>query len=279
MGYIIGVDGGGSKTHAVLLDQSGGVLDESFFGSANIRSNVDLAYTSITSAVDSLVLKHTLNPQQLKIGIGVAGYSAVNARELLEQRLSSVYPNFTLQSDAHIACLAANQGHDGAIVICGTGVVGYSIQNNTATQFGGWGFPHGDLGGGAWLGLEICKQVCKAIDKVIPWSPLLEQTYQRFNNNHTEYKTWLLEATPADFGTIARKLSEFLEVDTSAQQILQRGVAEVAQYIAMILVQAKQLPLSLVGGLAKSYLPLLSTEFPALRISDVAPAIGASYLV
>ena len=277
--YIIGVDGGGSKTHAVLFNPSGAMLDESFSGSANIRSDIDLAYTSIINAIDSLVLKYAINPQQLKIGIGVAGYSVVANRELLERRLAMKYSQFILQSDAYIACLAANLGRDGAIIICGTGVVAYSIQDSVATQFGGWGFPHGDLGGGAWLGLEICKLVCKAIDNIIPWSSLLKQTYQRFNNNYAEYKTWLLAATPGDFATIARQLSEALEVDVNAQQILQRGVDEVRQYIAMVLVQTNQLPLSLVGGLAKFYLPLLSAEFPDLKESAVAPAIGASYLV
>ena len=172
--------------------------------------------------------------------------------------------------------MAAHNGLDGAILICGTGVVGYTIIGDNSHQLGGWGYPHGDLGGGAWLGLEICKLVCKAADKIIPWSPLLAAVYSRFNNDYMQYKMWLLSATPGDLAGVARNIGEFLASDSNAHKIFDAGVAEVSQYLQVLAKQA--LPVKLIGGLAPFYLQVLQQEFPELTLATVPPAIGAAYL-
>jgi len=273
---VIGVDGGGSKTHAVLLNQNGEIIDESFSSSANIRTNVDLAYLSITAVIEKLVKQYQIPLQLLEIGVGVAGYSVTANLHILQRRLEAKYPQVKLQSDCHIACLAAHHGQDGAILICGTGVVGYVIKNGTVQQIGGWGFPHGDLGGGAWLGLEVCQLVCKAADQVIPWSELLKAVYRKFNQNYAEYKLWLLNATPGDFADIARYIPDFMTTDVNARRIFARGMREIKRYLTIL--QRQGLTLKLVGGLAQFYLGPLIEGFPDLTISDTAPALGATYL-
>lgn len=276
--YIIGVDGGGSKTHAMLFDDKLNLIDESFSGSANIRSDVDLAYISITMAVETLLLKHGLTDSMVKIGVGVAGYSVISAREHLLSDLQKKYQTVSLQSDCHIACVAANLDHDGAIIICGTGVVGYTVRNNIGNQIGGWGFPHGDLGGAAFLGLEICRLVCKAIDHIIPWSALLNQVYSKFIDANT-YKSWLLSAKPGELAEISRFLPEYIQSDINAQAVFNLGLNEIRQFIIAVLQQNSELPLFLMGGLAIRYFPYLHNEFPSVRISEAAPALGAAYLV
>ncbi len=275
--YIIGVDAGGSKTHALLLNEQGQTIAESISGPANISKNVDLAYTSITDAISQLLTHYGKLP--FKLGVGVAGYSATVNREELQRRLHEKYAGCILHSDCHIACLAAHKGGNGAVLICGTGVVGYAIKGEHSFQLGGWGFPHGDLGGGAWLGLEVCKLVCKAADGVIAWSPLLKAVYSKFNQDYTKYKTWLLSATPGDFAAIARLsfITEFLVNDSNAREIFDRGIAEVTQYLEII--EKRSLPIKLVGGLASFYLKTLRYDFPELNLSEVNPAIGAAYLV
>lgn len=276
--YIIGVDGGGTKTHAVLFKDNK-LIGESYSGAANIRSNLSLAIQSITQVIDELITKYGLMKADVAIGIGVAGFSVVEKREQLKQYLTERYANVVLSSDCHIACLAAHNAEDGAIVICGTGVVGYSIVANQGLQIGGWGFSHGDLGGGAWLGLEICKSMCKAIDQVIAWSPLLENAYQRFNTDANQYKSWLLNATPSDFAQLAKLLLQYQDSDANAQRIIIAGANEVQAYIHALHWQFPQLSIKLVGGLATIYLPYFKESLPDLEIANEAPAIGAYYLL
>lgn len=298
--YIIGVDGGGSKTHAVLFDENNQIIDESFAGSANIRNDLNIAYNSICTAIDNLIEKHAQGTSSIKIGIGVAGYSVVSARESLYSRLCAKYQGMVsiikLTSDAHIACLAAHKGQDGGVIICGTGVVAYIVCSGQIKQFGGWGFPHGDLGGAAYLGLELCKLLCKAIDQVIPWSECLSNIYQeKFNSNAVVYKEWLLLAAPNQFAQIARLMLPYIGHDDNVQSIYNAAIDEISKFICAVLLQSegitkldegidnnngmKEINLSIAGGLAKFYYPALVDKFPPLSLCKAAPAVGAAYLV
>lgn len=275
---IIGIDGGGTKTHAIIVDSTKTIIDECCCGPANIRTNLSLAVASINSAIEQLVTKHDLDPNTTEIGIGVAGYSVTANREQLYTSLTQHYSKIKLHSDCHIACLAAHDGHDGTIVICGTGVVGCSLINNVLHQTGGWGFPHGDLGGGAWLGLEICKLTCKAIDKVIKWSPLLSAVFNQFEQNPTGFKTWLVNATPHEFATIAKLLIKYENKDQNADIILNKAIEEITLFMQAIVHQVPHLPIKITGGLAKVYLPILKNNFPKLEVTEHPAAYGACLL-
>lgn len=275
--YYIGVDAGGSKTHAILFNSNFKQIDEAYSGSANIRISEAGAYLAISCVIDELISKHKIT--NVKIGIGVAGYSVISNRERLQQRLNEKYKSCIIQSDCHIACLAAHNRCDGAVVICGTGVVGYVIKNNTYTQIGGWGFPHGDLGGASYLGLEACKLICKAIDKVIGWSPLLKHIYNKFGGEPQKFKNWLLTATPGDFAKAASLMLSSYSNDIYAEAIFNDGVSEMRQFTKAIADASTGYPLKLVGGLAHIYYEALLEVVPNLELCEITPAIGAIYMV
>jgi glucosamine kinase len=277
--YIIGIDGGGSKTHALLMDTSYNIIDESYSGAANIRTDVQLAYNSISNIIQELINKNKLNPDNIQIGIGVAGYSVEEKRQKLLRLLHLDYPQVKITSDSHIACLAAHGGNNGAIIICGTGISAYYIKQEQSQQIGGWGFPHGDLGGTAWIGLEICKATCKAIDKVIKWSPLLIEIFKKFDSNVSIFKTWLINATPRNFAEIAKIMLHLNQPDQIAQQIFNNAIQEVSGFIRAVINNVPELPIKITGGLAKKYHPILKQTFTDLEIMDKSPAYGACLLV
>ena len=276
--YIIGVDGGGSKTHAVLVDAHKNIIDECFYGAANINTNFDVAYSSITAAINELVLRNNLTASSVKIGIGVAGYSVLEKRAQLLALLTKDYAQIKVNSDCHIACLAAHSGKDGMIIICGTGVVAYYIKDKQAVQIGGWGFPHGDIGGAAWLGLEICRYTCQAIDGVIAFTPLLTAVWKSFDENSTSYKSWLLNAKPSDYATLAKLLPQFKTTDSLAQQILTQATKQVIAFTRAAIKREPDLPVSLVGGLAPLFIPSIKEQFAAVMLSKQLPAVGACFL-
>ncbi len=275
--YYIGIDGGGSKTHAVLVDHTGKFIAESYAGSANINSDLNLAYSSIMHAINELILPRKINTQEVNLGIGVAGYSVIEKRQSLLNLLNN-FKQVKLESDCHIACLAAHGNKDGAIIICGTGIVAYFIQNKKSGQIGGWGFPHGDLGGGAWLGLEACKLVCKAIDKVIPWSLLLSEIYDFFDNDSAKYKNWLLNAKQSNFVEISKFVLKNISNDPVAEMIYSQGLKEVRDFIWAVMQKVEDLPIKLMGGLAIIYIDKLASEFKNLSLSAQKPVVGAIYL-
>lgn len=244
--YIVGVDGGGSKTHAMLFTPNHQLVGESFAASGNIRNDLNGAYVSITHVIDTLLENYQIDKNNVLIVLGVAGYSLLQARRQLYRRLCSVYPRVKMTSDGHLACLAAHQGHDGGVVICGTGVVAYIIQGGQTSQIGGWGFPHGDLGGAAYLGLEACKLLCQAIDQLIPRSELLNEIYDKFAQDALAYKSWLLRATPQQFAEIARVVLAHIDSDVNAANIYNAGVTQIDLLLNKI--NNKGVAFSLMGG-------------------------------
>ena len=275
--YIIGVDGGGSKTHAILVNNNQ-IIDEVYSGPANIRTNIDTAYQSISDVISQLIQKYNLSLDDTPIGIGVAGYSMIVNRENLFNLLVKRFPQVKLESDCHIACLAAHNGHDGSVVICGTGIVGYYIEHNIGHQIGGWGFPHGDLGGGAWIGLELCRYTCKAIDEIIDWDPLLTTTFNNFQNSTKNFKMWLLQATPGDFASITKLLLQYNHENCYYNKIINSATNEVRMFINAVIHQAPNSPLKITGGLAPIFLPQLKKHFSELELSENTPAFGACLL-
>lgn len=273
--YYIGVDGGGTKTHAVLTDQELKTLGETYAGPANINTDVEGAYISICTAITNLLARHGLSLNQVKIGVGVAGYSVIENRKLIINRLQDKYQGIVLNSDCHIACLAAHNNQDGAIVICGTGVVGYTIQNGRAQQLGGWGFPHGDLGGAAYLGLEVARLLCSAIDGVIPWNDTLNAVYHKFFlKDEQKCKTWLINAKPSDYAEITKFVFSGT-TNNFTDLLLNQGANEIVQFIIALRKNKQNLPLKLVGGLAKLYIGKVKQACPEVEVSYTTPAIGA----
>lgn len=276
--FYIGVDGGGTKTHAVLFNQKLEQIDEAYSGPANIATDIDGAYISICTVINSLLDQYNLPAQQIQIGIGVAGYSVTRNLEILRTKLGIKYANIIINSDCHIGCLAAHNNKDGTIIICGTGVVGYSIFNNDTRQLGGWGFPQGDLGGGAYLGLEAARTLCKVIDGIFPWNLTLKELYANFfQGDKHRYKMWLINAAPGDYAQIAKFVFS-RPVDEFSNELLGRGVNEIAQLIFVLQKNMPNLAIKLAGGLAKLYIDRLQEIYSNIELSGAVPAYGAVLL-
>ena len=57
MDYIIGVDGGGTKTEAVAYDLSGEVLARALTGFGNLVNGKEEALNNITTSIEELIIK------------------------------------------------------------------------------------------------------------------------------------------------------------------------------------------------------------------------------
>ena len=279
--FYMGIDGGGSKTHAILVNDAGSIVDEVYTGAANISSDVQRAHASITAAIEMLLAKHGIVASQIKIGVGVAGFSSVANREQLLYWLQQRFFNVKIAADCHIACLAAHGKNNGGIVICGTGVVGYTIDNGISRQFGGWGFPHGDFGGAAWFGLQLANRLCIMLDGMIAPTPVITKLFEdNFNGDKSSYKNWLAQARAYDFAKLAASILSYSHFfsDYYIKQLIQDGANYLRQLLVVMKESSPKLEIKLAGGLADIYLPVLKTYFPQLATSLVSPAFGGYLL-
>lgn len=253
---FIGADGGGTKTKVQVEDIEGNILGHALVGPGNIRTDVDLAYKSVMSGIEVALADtdYSLGDKDVKfhVGLGLAGFEVPEACDAF---LAKDFPFETieLESDAIIACLGAHAGEDGAIVIVGTGVHGCEVFKNQLVHVGGWGFPHGDEGGGAWLGMEAVRIVLRSVDGRAYSTTLCEEILRVFDDNVSELITWATAAGPSDFATLAPLVIEQAEHgDPHAAMLLESAALEI-DMVAQALedaIDGNYLSLALFGGIA-----------------------------
>lgn len=255
--FFIGVDGGGSKTHLRLESSDGKVLAEGFSGPANIRLSIEIACSSIHDALEQVLQKSKLKDKKgirFHVGMGLAGYEVQSAREgFLTKQKNSMFSSLVVQSDAYVACLGAHSGSFGSVIIVGTGVVGLKINKKGKTQVGGWGFPHGDEGGAAWIGLETVRMLLHYCDGRGEGSSLLTHMKQKLGGKVEEITQWACYANASQFAEIARDVFRYAQKgDKLAIYLLKISAKHVEKIFLALEKQEKvsetKLPYSLVGG-------------------------------
>jgi glucosamine kinase len=261
---FIGIDGGATKTIARAENAHGELLGQGQGGPANIRLSVENSWQSIHNA-----LNQALAPAGLRLdddrhrffcGAGLAGTEVPSA---CERFLNTPHPfaRLMLKSDGYTSCLGAHGGSDGAMIAIGTGTVGYQIEAGKEYKVGGWGFPHGDEGSGAWLGLEAVRLTLQWLDGRGEPSPLLEAVYTKFDHDLIRLVIWANEANATQFAQIAPLVIEQVKLQTPlALTLIHNAAREIDRLAAALAAQSvdKALPCSLLGGLASFIEPWLS---------------------
>lgn len=286
--FFIGVDGGATKSIVRVEDEAGNLLGRERGGPANIRLSVTQAWQSIYTALDKIISSLGVSLQdkncRFQVGMGLAGCEVTQAYEdFLAQ--PHRFATIVLSSDAHTACLGAHNGKPGAIIIIGTGVVGFQIEEDQQTKVGGWGFPHDDEGGGAWLGLEAVKLTLQAVDGRLPTSGVAQAVLAHFENDFIRLVHWANQANSTAFAELAPLvIQQFQQEEPVAIELIQRA-AQAVNRISDGLELARsahdtELPCSLIGGLAPFIAPFLDTQLRSRLVPcQGSPDKGAMLLI
>lgn len=168
MRWIIGIDGGGTKTVACAADLSGRLLGRTEQGPANHHTIGLPAFAAlIGSLVSELSSAAGLAAADLAlVSLGLAGADRDHDRRLLTGALAGLrLPCLCLvHSDARIA-LAAGLGDrpSGIVLIAGTGSIAYGVNDRGETfRAGGWGHLVSDEGSGYDIGRQAIARGLKA---------------------------------------------------------------------------------------------------------------------
>ena len=283
--YFIGVDGGGTKTKICVLDENGNIIGQATAGPGNIKTSAKQAWESFEVAALKCLTKEQLENSDIHVLFGSAGTESLVSVEAFKQLEPEYITSYELVSDAYIACIGAHGGCHGAIIIIGTGVIGYQLEEGEATHVGGWGFPHSDEGGGAWFGLQATQLAFKASDGRIKPSLLTDAILKQFNDNPYSLLDHIIQAKPGDFGLFAPLVIECAkEGDVYALELLKESGKQISQIAHALFSRQKDktvvLPLILMGGLAEFVMPYVSPDIAHrlnTRISDTVS--GAIWLL
>ena len=273
--YAIGVDGGGTSTRARVVHRSGVVVGDGKSGASGLMQGTPQAWRHIAQAI-ALAVQGRLQagwpqpePANCALGLGLAG--ANNADWSAECLAANPgYPRLVLESDAVTALLGAHRGSPGALVIMGTGAIGLALQaDGTRNTSGGWGFPCGDEGSGADLGLQAVNMTQRAVDGRHAHTPLTRDVYATLGETPQALLAWCGAARQFEYATLAPKVFAHAAHDADAARLLARA-AQSLEALATALDPMHTLPLAVAGSIAQRLLPQVS---PAIA-QRVVPAQG-----
>ncbi len=276
---VFAVDGGGTKTDTVLQDETGRILATARGGACNLYQAPEAGLAEIRGCWLACCATASLAPQdaaRCTISAGLAGVTAAGAPE----RFAAAFQDFgraLLSSDGYIGLAGAFGAQPGAMVSIGTGVVGVRFNAAGAfRQLGGWGFPAGDAGGGAWIGLELVRAWLEHRDGVAPVpeaDDLWRAVEAAVGQDRSAVLTHLAGARPAVFAALAPLL--FSAACAFSTALLSRA----AGHVAALAIALREAEVVLGGGLAALLAPFVAPRLGAhgIRVSDrpVDPLLGA----
>lgn len=169
MTYLIGLDGGGTKTDAALCDGEGRVLARVRGGAASLTGQAkELAFQHLEETLRRVT--EPIGGPQAEIAAffgGISGGGLEENRRLFRALFEQVLPNARVRENGSDAICALSAGigrEDGVIAIAGTGSSVFARVKGEMRQVGGWGYLLGDEGSGYDLGRRALTAALRAMD-------------------------------------------------------------------------------------------------------------------
>lgn len=299
MTFVLGVDGGGTQTRCVVLDEHGKVIG---FGSSG---------ASKPDAVEPEVGRHNLHRAILTACEGCGGADAVASAfigmggvvspadvEVVRHMLDGVgfRPDMPLgiDHDIRIALAGGTAGKPGIAVIVGTGSSCYGRNAaGDSCRTGGWGYIMDDVGSAFYLGQQALMAVVRSVDHRGPATSLLQPVMQALNItdiNQVMNRIYHPRLDHASIAALARTVTQVAEDDEIASGIIERGCAGLAEMVEVAARQLRMPPDVIVvpvGSLVEAN-PLFREKFekavravlPSARIQAplAPPVVGAALL-
>jgi len=295
MDYILGVDGGGTKTLALLGDLDGNVLARGTSGSSNYNAaGFEEACSALEIAVHTAREDH---PGELAaLCLGLAGAGRKEDVERFKEWAIHRFPKTAIQvvSDAEILLMAGAPSGPALALICGTGSIVYGrTVRGEIIRSGGWGYLFGDEGSGYAIGVAALRAVMAAYDGRGPKTLLSELVLEHYGLHEAPELVHAVYGAESPRSAVAT-LPEVVEQaagqsDSVANAILDASSHELVRAIAAVYPKlgTSSVPLVITGGtilhgnhLQQSFHRTCKTEgfaFTAIRYIE-EPAEGALQL-
>jgi glucosamine kinase len=233
---VLGVDGGGSKTRAVVADGAGRFLGEGLAGPSNpLRVGVGEAVGAIREAADQACAAAGVRRGEVVAAeVGLAGVRRADIRERMRAGVAELgFKAVAVVTDAEIALYGATEGQPGLVIIAGTGsnCCGVNGRGRRACA-GGWGPVAGDEGSGSWIARRGLQAVARATDGRGRRTSLVEAACEYFNVGGADdlstavYAPNMTNARIAGFG--GRVVEAARRRDAAAREIVAEAGRELA---------------------------------------------------
>lgn len=162
--YLLGIDGGGTKTEFLLAEADGKEIGSLILGPSNpVSSGIEKTYNVINEGIKKIC--DGLNISEISVFAGVAGAKSGDNQKLINAFLSSFgFAAYESGSDIDLALELALKGGNGTAVIMGTGIVAFACSGDKLFRTGGRGYLIDKGGSGFHFGSDVLNCAFEFID-------------------------------------------------------------------------------------------------------------------
>ena len=287
--YFLGVDGGGSKTTAVVFNEKGEFICSARGESINYYSvGLDSARLAMKNIIENLCIKNFC--------CAVIGMSALNERateQETERFCDGIIDseNIIMDSDLFVALEAMDVPGECAAIISGTGSMAVCRNaDQTMSHTGGWGYILGDEGSGYSIGLSGIKAAIRAAEGCAKETALLGECLEYFSINNIYdlidlyYEKKVSRKKTAAFARIVGNCCK--NGDEVSKNILLSEAEELSKTaLGLLKNKNKNIAIGLWGGVFQNNMffrheftdIMAENGFNNVKLIDFTPEIGAIF--
>jgi N-acetylglucosamine kinase-like BadF-type ATPase len=297
---FLGVDGGGSKTHFLLIDQDGKVLGAHSDGPAyHVEIGLETLERMLVHGIERTLRQGGIAPAAVTFAfLGLPAYGESRAVQAqLDAAPAAALPEGRYRCGNDMVCgwAGALAGTEGINIAVGTGSIAYGEYAGRSARAGGWGELFSDEGSAYWLAREGLRLFSRMSDGRSPRGALHGILRRHFALEDD------LDLCEALYGKSTSQRSQLAQLsrlvaeaagagDPAARALFTQSVTELADIVDAVRDQLQvpaelQLPLSYSGGLFQLRELLLGPFEAALRsrtrkyrlaAARLPPAAGAA---
>ena len=243
MKYLIGMDGGGTKTKCILTDIDLKSIYETTGGPSNfLVIGTEKVSETILSLISDCITSQQISANDIEaIVLGTTGGGRKSDAEILEKQLVIDAPQkdllikkFYVESDARIALEGAFSGKAGSILIAGTGSIMFGKnEKGEIHRVGGFGRFIGDEGSGYKIGRMGLNAVARYFDGRAKQTKIADLLLQEFSISSSEELITEVYRNNFNIPAVAPLVFDAAESgDKIAQRILEDEADELLLHIS-----------------------------------------------
>lgn len=281
--YLMGIDGGGTKTEFLLTDLSKSKIKQIVLGTSN-PVNIGIENSKLILRQGISQICEGLNCEEISVFTGLAGGSSKNIKDEIHRFLDGFsFGAYSNGSDVDSTLEVALKGENGVAVIMGTGIVAFSQLNGEHHRTGGWGYMIDKGGSGFHFGSDALNAAFEFLDGRGGSKLILNLIEKKLGKSLENSVSVIYSGGAAYVASFAPVIFEAYEQgDAEAEKILDRNAREAAKLItaARSFLNEKEKTV-ICGGLCKQkdilkpfLLKYIENDFP-LIFSDEPTVNGA----
>ena len=239
--FVMGIDGGATKTLAAVLDLESKALHLAHGGPSNEDTvGVEAAVRALLQTADEAIGRAGIDQDQL--GAAVLAVAGVDTDAFARHVRSARMETWIVINDVVGAWATATGAAPGVAAISGTGSNVFGVgPDGRAWRAGGWGHVLGDEGSGYWLGVQSIKAALRDRDASGPETALSDAATAFFDVPSVEALAVRVYSQPLTKGEIAAFAIETAQLaergDAVARELYERGARELGEQIAAVIRQ------------------------------------------